>query len=154
MPSVAEGAYHPLSATWFQAMCRSRALFHSVIVLGARHLDFLRKSTSSSDSKFIISHKVRAIGELRDALADPTQASSDENILALLWMASAEMAPEDRSLVSKSAFNPPLPSGQWVDAWANCVSGTEHSNMMRELIEMRGGIEKIDIFGVARVLSL
>jgi hypothetical protein len=154
MPGVGEGAYHPLSAAWFQAMCRSRALFHTVIVLGARHLDFLRKSTSSSDSKLILSHKVRAIEELRDALVDPTQASSDESILALLWMASAEIAPEDRSQVSKSAFNPPLPSDQWIDAWANCVSGTEHSNMMRELIEMRGGLEKIGVFGVARVLSL
>ena len=154
MPGVAEDAYHSLSATWFQAMCRNRALFHTVIVLGARHLDFLRRSTSFSDSKFILSHKVRAIGELRGALADPTQASSDENILALLWMASAEIAPEDRSQVSKSAFNPPLPSDQWVDAWASCVSGTEHSNMMRELIEMRGGLENIGLFGVARVLSL
>jgi hypothetical protein len=134
MPGVADGAYHALSAAWFQAMCRSRALFHTVVVVGARHLDFLRQSTSFSDSQLALGHKGRAIRELRDALADPAQASSDENILAMLWMASAEIVPEDRNQAPKCAFHPPLPSDQWIDAWAS-ASGTEHSNMMRELIE-------------------
>jgi Fungal specific transcription factor domain len=153
MPGVAEGACHPLSTAWFEAMCRSRALFHTVVVLGARHLDFLRKSTSFSDSQLALAHKGRAIRELGDALADSSKASSDENILAMLWMASAEIVPEDRNQVSTSAFNPPLPNDQWIDAWAS-ASGTEHSNMMRELIEMRGGLDKIGLFGLAKVLSL
>ena len=53
--------------------------------------------------------------ELRDALADPTKATTDENILAMLWMASAEIVPEDRRQRSTFAFNPPLPSDQWID---------------------------------------
>jgi hypothetical protein len=153
MPGVVEGAYHPHSAAWFQAMCRSRALFHTVVVLGARHLDFLRKSDSFSESQFALAHKGRAISELTDALADPTKASSDETIFAMLWMASAEIVPEDRRQVSTSAFNPPLPSDQWIDAWAS-ASGTEHSNMMRELVEMRGGLDNIGLFGLAKVFSL
>lgn len=154
MPGVAQGEYHSLSAAWLQAMCRSRALFHTVVVLGARHLDFLRKSTSFSDSALILSHKGRAMKELGDALANPVEACSDENILAMLWMASAEIVPEDCRPVSASAFNPPLPNDQWIDAWSSCISGTEHSNMMRELIEMKGGLEKVGLFGVAKILSL
>ena len=153
MPAVGEGSYHPLSVAWFHAMCRSQVLFHAVVVLGAQHLDFLRKTTSYSESQVVLSHKGKAIKQLRDALADPIDASSDETILAMLWMASAEIVPEDRKQASISAFNPPLPSDQWIDAWAN-VAGTEHSNMMRELIEMRGGLENIELFGVAKVLSL
>jgi hypothetical protein len=134
-------------------MGRSRALFHTVVVVGARHLDFLRQSTSFSDSQLALGHKGRAIRELRDTLVDPAQASSDENILAMLWMASAEIVPEDRNQAPQCAFHPPLPSDQWIDAWAS-ASGTEHSNMMRELIKMRGGLENIGLFGLTKVLSL
>jgi hypothetical protein len=97
------------------------------------------------------SHKGRAIRELQEALTDLAQASGDENILATLWMASAEIVPEDRYQAPKSAFNPPLPGDQWIDAWAS-VSSTEHSNMIRELIKMRGGLGNIRLFDLAKAL--
>jgi hypothetical protein len=66
------------------------------------------------------------------------------------WQA-LRLSREDRYQAPKSGFNPPLPGDQWIDAWAS-VSGTEHSNMMRELMEMRGGLGNIRLFDLAKLL--
>lgn len=135
-------------------MCGSRALFHSIAYLGARHLDFLRKSTATSASPLVLSHKGLAIKELRDSVADPASASSDENILAMLCLASAELRPEISRQENKSPFVAPLASEQWINVWGSCIPVAAHGNMMRILIGMKGGPRNIGLFGVAKVLSL
>jgi hypothetical protein len=65
-----------------------------VAVVGAEHLGFLCKFTSFSDSWPALSHKGRTIRELQESFTGLAQASSDGNILAMLWMASAKIVPK------------------------------------------------------------
>lgn len=53
-----------------------------------------------------------------------------------------------------SPFNPPLPSLQWLDVYGSIIHIKEHTIALRDLVIRKGGLEQIELEGLAEVLSL
>jgi hypothetical protein len=98
-----------------------------------------------------LSHKLVVIQKLNEALSDPNQASRDEIILAILILASQEV------FLSKtghsSPFNSPFRSLSWLDVYGNFKFVPQHTKAVAELVTMRGGLENLELYGLAEIIA-
>jgi hypothetical protein len=139
----------PLSKAWFTSSLRTPLLFHALIYVGSNHLDFMRWSNIFPNAPEPLSHKLIVIQKLNQALSDPHQALRDEIILAILILAS-------EVFISKkgngSPFNSPLRSLRWLNMYGNYKPVPQHVKALADIITMRGGLETLELYGLAEII--
>jgi hypothetical protein len=79
-----------------------------------------------------------------------TAASRDEIILAILILASHETV--DMSQSRNSPFDSPLRKAQWLNVYGNFQNVPEHMAAVVELLKLRGGVENLELYGLAEIL--
>jgi len=129
---------------------------HALLFGGAVHLDFLRDPKLSHDNSTRLFHKVQTMKLLKESLETPENTPLDDIILTVLCLATNEvetMALNTRE-PARSPFNSPLASVQWLDVYGRIAHVHAHTVGMRSLVDRRGGLEKIELDGLAEVLSL
>ena len=143
---------NPLIYEWWYFSCHYTTVFHAHAYLSARHLSCLQKSTRLATHPAILTHKMLAIQSINKALNNPKTASSDAVILAIFMLACAELpyCPPKRKL----PFTPPLTTLGWINVLSGCTLALEHSNAMRTLICMRGGMQNIPLLSLGINLKL
>jgi hypothetical protein len=98
-----------------------------------------------------LSHKLVVIQKLNGRLNDPNVASRDEVILAILILASHEAM--NMSAVKETPFNSPLRNAQWLNVYSTIMNVPEHMKAVLELVARRGGLENINMYGLAEVIA-
>jgi hypothetical protein len=93
-----------------------------------------------------LSHKLIVIQKLNQALSDPRQASRDEIILAILILASEVFIGKKGS---SSPFNSPLRSLRWLNIYGNHKPVPQHAKAIADIVTMRGGLETLELIGLA-----
>jgi hypothetical protein len=84
-----------------------------------------------------------------------TLGSLDEVILAVLALGTNEVETMGVNMKQKVRlpFNSPLSSSQWLDVYGNIVPVPVHTTAMRSLVSRQGGLQNIQLDGLAEVLS-
>jgi hypothetical protein len=80
----------------------------------------------------------------------------DDVILAVLALGTNEVETmvNNARYQARSPFNSPMSSAQWLDVYGSMTSVPAHVFAMRSLVRRRGGLEKIELHGLAAILSL
>jgi hypothetical protein len=145
------GQISPLSKAWFTSGLRTPLLFHALVYSGSNHLDFMRFSNIFPNAPKPLSHKLIVIQKLNEALSDPSQASRDEIILAILILASQEVFLSKKG--SRSPFNSPLRSLGWLNVYGHFKFVPQHVKAVGEIVSMRGGLETLELNGLAEIIA-
>jgi hypothetical protein len=129
---------------------------HAMLFGGAVHMDILRSPRISLNNPVQLFHKVQTLRLLKEELKNPGMSDPDELILAALTLGANEVETMMDNIKPKtqSPFNSPLSSTQWLDVYGNMSHIKAHTLAMRSLVDLRGGLEKIKLEGLAEVLEL
>ena len=146
---VAPSEVDRLSQAWFASGLRTPLLFHALIYVGSNHLDFMRWSNVFSNAPEPLSHKLIVIQKLSQALSDPRQASRDEIILVILILASEVFINKKGN---SSPFNSPLRNLIWLNMYGNLKPVPQHAKALADIIRMRGGLETVELYGLAEII--
>jgi hypothetical protein len=126
-------------------------LFHALIYSGSNHLDYMRHSAIYPNAPKPLSHKLIVIQKLNVALSDPNQALRDEIILAILILASQEVFMTKKG--KRNPFNSPLQSLGWLNVYGNFKFVPQHTKAVADIIIMRGGLETLELHGLAEIIA-
>lgn len=141
---------NPLSKAWFTSSLHMPLLFHALIYSGSNHLDYMRHSAIYPNAPKPLSHKLIVIQKLNAALSDPNLALRDEVILAILILASQEVFIDKKG--KRNPFNSPLQSLGWLNVYGNFKFVPQHTKAVADIIIMRGGLEALELHGLAEII--
>jgi hypothetical protein len=128
---------------------------HALLFGAAVNMDALRSPQSRNDNPIRLYHKVQTLRLVNDELKSGRETSLDELILAVLTLGSNEVETSANTRGNiRSPFNSPLSSTQWLNVFGGISDQAEHTSAVKTLVARRGGLENIQIDGLAEVLSL
>jgi hypothetical protein len=129
---------------------------HAMLFGAQVHLDILRAPQPSIDNPVRLYHKVQTMRLLKEELKDPESVSLDDLSLVILTLSTNEVETMSNNMVEKeqSPFKSPLASAQWLDVYGSMKHHAAHSTALKSLVLHRGGLDKIELEGLAEVLSL
>ncbi|KAL2861794.1 hypothetical protein BJX68DRAFT_251642 [Aspergillus pseudodeflectus] len=154
MPSQ-PGSIHPGVQAWF-SNSRSHPALHSSMLFGSlshrrTRVSKSQRQLSATDSKTMVLSQIDSISKINTALQDPSLAVTDEIILSVLCLATND-SPDLRD-IKHSPFQPTLRSLQWLDIYARLSPNPIHQAGLLRLVELRGGLYKLKLPGLAAVIS-
>lgn len=122
----------------------------------AVHKDVLRSPKQSLNNPIRLYHKVQTMKLLKEELKHPETASLDDMLLSILTLGcnEVELIVNVKGITLKSPFNSPMTSTQWLDVYGSISHVPAHTVAMRSLVEKRGGLEGIELNGLAEVIQL
>jgi hypothetical protein len=128
---------------------------HALLFGAAVNMDALRGPQFCNDNPIRLHHKVQTMRLMTEELKGSPKTSLDEVILAVLTLGSNEVETIANTRENtRSPFNSPLSSTQWLNVFGGISDIPVHTSAMNTLVVRRGGLEKIQIDGLAEVLSL
>ncbi|KAL3487438.1 hypothetical protein BJX62DRAFT_191684 [Aspergillus germanicus] len=154
MPSQ-PGSIHPGAHAWFSSSLSHPAL-HSSMLFGSlshrkTHVSKSQRPFSATDSKTMVLSQMDSISKINAAIQEPSLAVTDEIILSVLTLANNDSG--DSRGIKKSPFQPTLRSLQWLDIYGRLSPNPIHQVGLLRLVELRGGLDKIELPGLAAVIS-
>jgi len=155
-PRGANGRENQISAAWLEKVTTRPLVMHAMLFGGAVHVDVLRSPRINLNNPVRLFHKVQTMRLLKEELKNPNVSDPDELILAILTLGASEVETmmNNMRLKTRSPFNSPLSSSQWLDVYGSMAHIKEHTLAMRSLVDRQGGLEKIRLEGLAEVLEL
>jgi hypothetical protein len=129
---------------------------HALLFGAAVHMDVLRSPRLSLDNPVRLFHKVQTMRLLKEELKSSGQTDLDGVILAVLILGTNEVETIANNIKEKpqSPFNSPLASTQWLDVYGRVTPMPQHTVALRSLVARRGGLENVELEGLAEVLLL
>ncbi|KAL2812642.1 hypothetical protein BJX63DRAFT_241233 [Aspergillus granulosus] len=159
MPRSRTGTTHAGVQGWFTSST-SHPTLHSAMLFGSyshRRTRWVMKRQghfSYEDMRQMTLCEANVIAQMNAIVRDPTQAVSDPVILVVLCLATNKYdGPSDDQRSSSSPFYAPLRSLQWLDIYGRLSPHPVHQAGLLQLIALRGGLEKIELPGLAAVIS-
>lgn len=144
-----------LTSAWLEKFYTSPIVMHALLFGAAVNLDGLRGPQSYNNNPVRLYHKVQTMRLMKEEMKGGAISSLDEVILAALTLGSNEVERiKNTGGTIRSPFNSPLSNTQWLNVFGRMADVPEHTVAMNTLVTRRGGLEKIQIDGLAEVLSL
>ncbi|KAH8705929.1 hypothetical protein BGW36DRAFT_19646 [Talaromyces proteolyticus] len=161
MPLSCTGNTHSGVQNWFSSS-RVHPALHSAMLFGSyshRRAQWLMKGQGHfgvEDMNHMRICENETISRINVALQDEVQAVSDAVILSVLCLATnkydgAVWEPDAQD--AQSPFAAPLRSLQWLDVYGRLSPNPVHQAGLARLIQLRGGLEKLKLPGLAAVIS-
>lgn len=97
--------------------------------------------------------EAEAIKHLNKMVTDPKLAVCDETLMAVLCMAFNRVD-YTRWQDNDIEFQVPLRSLQWLDVYGSLSLNDQHVKGLMALVNLRGGLQRIKMSGLAETLSL
>ncbi|KAJ0421509.1 hypothetical protein BJY00DRAFT_300895 [Aspergillus carlsbadensis] len=159
MPNSRTGSTHAGVQGWFTSSSAHPTL-HSAMLYGSyshRRTRWVMKRQGHfnyEDMREMAVCEANVISQMSSILQDPVQAASDAVILTVLCLATnLYNGPSNEEDTRTSPFYAPLRSLQWLDIYGRLSPHPVHQAGLLQLIAMRGGLEKIELPGLAAVIS-
>lgn len=110
---------------------------------------------SAEDMRQMTVCEAEVIAQITAILPNTDQAVCDAVILSVLCMATNRYAGGPKCHQDmESPFQAPLRSLQWLDVYGRLSPNPLHQAGLSQLVYLRGGLEKIELPGLAAVISL
>jgi hypothetical protein len=135
-------------------MMSSKALFHA-FMYGAAWYSYITRGPQENRhglQEMELTY-AGAIHELNEEMKCPVKACSDENIMAVLIMGHKNPGPAP-SRTGKLPAQAPLKGLQSLDIYGKSDLVPMHVLGLKKLVELRGGVENIELDGLATIVSL
>ncbi|KAL3486010.1 hypothetical protein BJX62DRAFT_229093 [Aspergillus germanicus] len=158
MPRSRTDATHPGVQEWFTSSTCHPTL-HSALLFGSyshRRTRWVMKRQghfSHEDMRQMTICEANVITQMNAIVRDPLQAISDSVILVVLCLATNKYNGPSHDENCSTPFYAPLRSLQWLDIYGRLSPHPVHQAGLVKLIELRGGLEKIELPGLAAVIS-
>lgn len=155
-PRGDNGTISSLGAAWFQETNQRPIVMHAMLFGAQVHLDVLQSPRISIHNPVALYHKVQTMRLLKEELKNQGDIPLDDIILAILTLSANEVETVANNIIEKeiSPFNSPLANMQWLNVYGSITHLGAHVVAMRSLVSRRGGLENIELNGLAEVLSL
>jgi hypothetical protein len=141
-----------VSIAWLGACQKNPLLFHVLMFSSSIHLDIIRGSKFIWNSPTILSYKSLIFRLLSEIIREGNDPVRDEVILAILILSSHEIMP--RIEEKRNPFKSPLKSLQFLNIYGSIQFVPQHIKAVLELISLKGGIEEIQLAGLAECLAM
>ncbi|PVH80073.1 hypothetical protein DL98DRAFT_419234, partial [Cadophora sp. DSE1049] len=150
------GPQSQMPTAWFRKAWEKPILMHALAFGAIVHMDVLRSPRISLENPLRLFHKVQTMTLLKEEMKNPDGTALDDVILAILALSTNEVETVANHMKEKvrSPFNSPLASIQWLDVYGSITHVKAHTLAMRSVVARRGGLEKIELPGLAETLSL
>ncbi|KAJ5574861.1 hypothetical protein N7450_008760 [Penicillium hetheringtonii] len=151
-------ASHPGVNAWLENSATHEAL-HSTLLFGSyshRRTLWLVKNRghfSNEDGKKLSLCEADAIVRVNRAIQSPSGAVTDCIILCVLCMATNKVDGPMWDQNQERIFQAPLTSLQWLDIYGRLSPHPVHQAGLVQLVRLRGGLEKIELPGLAAIIS-
>jgi hypothetical protein len=155
-PGRPDGTGSKISSAWLEKVYERPLVMHAMLFGAAVHMDVLRRPRLSVDNPIRLFHKVQTMRLLKEELKNPDKISLDDAILTALALGTNEVETVANNInkTIRTPFNSPLSSLQWLDVYGSISHTAVHVTAMRSLVSRRGGLDNIQLRGLADVLSL
>lgn len=136
-------------------MMRSAFMYDTLSHWRAQHLD----SGGTNDPVVTRTHRLQRVLEsetillVEEAIKDPARATSDSVIFAVLCLTYVSTESNPR-YYKKNPFQVPLQSLQWINIYGAHRPNPIHKKGLFQLLQMRGGLNNIDLPCLGSTLSL
>jgi hypothetical protein len=106
------------------------------------------------EKQVLIFYEMESARMINKSLQSKPQTVTDTLILSALCMANNSANEVKLDHVQASPFTPPLRRLQWLDIYGRMSSSSAHQVGLLQLINLRGGLECVELPGLAAILSL
>ncbi|KAE9379930.1 hypothetical protein N431DRAFT_394352 [Stipitochalara longipes BDJ] len=139
-----------VAKSWFSAGLKAPFLFYALAFVASVHRDCMFSSTPLPNSPQALSYKLLVIQKLKEYISKGSKTCRDEVILTILALAHHEVLNVTEE--KRKPFNTPLKTLQWMNVYGNIHCVPEHTKAVLDLIALRGGIDNIQLPGLAEVI--
>lgn len=152
------GANHPGINAWLMNYATHDA-FHSTLLFGSysyrRTLWLVKRRGhfSNEDARKMTICETDAIMRVNRAIQNPSVAVTDSIILCVLCMATNKVEAPMWDQNKEPVFQAPLKSLQWLDIYGRLFPHPIHQAGLIQLVRLRGGLDKIELPGLASIIS-
>jgi hypothetical protein len=162
MPSSLNGPTNAAILSWFQPFWHDSKLF-TIFLFGAlshKRLHCLRKEKTGDifrppDNELLNFLELESIKRVNEAIQNPSRALSDAVIISVMCLVNNTVIGDelmwDDNL--RSPFQSPLRDLQWLDIYGRLMPNPVHLSGLAQLIKLRGGVEQIQLPGLAPIIS-
>lgn len=95
-----------------------------------------------------------AIRLVNQAIQDPAEATSNAALLSVICLAHNKTSSSPPKRALKSPFDAPLKHLQWLETASSVPTNVIHVRGLMQMMNMRGGLENIDLPGLTSAVSL
>ncbi|PTU23336.1 hypothetical protein P175DRAFT_0454989 [Aspergillus ochraceoroseus IBT 24754] len=148
-----EGIGHWLSISAHHSALHSAMLFGSYSHRRVRWLVTGHGQFGADNIRYMRICEADTISKINRAIQDPLTAVSDAIILSVLCLAANYHEDRVSQLGKLSPFQAPLRSLQWLDIYGRLSTNAIHQAGLIQLIQLKGGLEKIELPALAAVIS-
>ena len=156
-----DGQLNPLasSSAWMRFLQRTPIGFHICMLSALCHDYALRVVKNlpipTNNSVRRLYHMGASLRLLNEILTSTDPVEMDEVILAALGLAfcGVDELGLDKYRYPKSPFASPLKDAQWISVYGRIRVEPQHAAGMLFLIKRRGGLAKVELPGLAEILS-
>lgn len=158
LPAASHGNNHPGVNAWLINSATHDAL-HSTLLFGSyshRRTLWLVKQRghfNDEDAKRLAICEADAIMKVNQAIQNISGAAADCIILCVLCMATNKVEGPMWNDSKTRAFPAPLTSLQWLDIYGRLSPHPVHQAGLVQLVRFRGGLDKIELPGLAAIIS-
>ncbi|KAJ5735850.1 uncharacterized protein N7483_000975 [Penicillium malachiteum] len=151
----ATNSVNPYLQFWLPLSMNDRALFPALLSASLSHrvinglLSGVISSRYSDDTPHLQACYKETISALNDVLRDPSRATTDETILAVLMTVEKPEIEMHKLWSQESPFQAPLQGLQWLNVHSAREPNLTHQNGLCRIIQLRGGLANIQTPGVA-----
>jgi hypothetical protein len=156
-PLGSDGTPNPLSTEWLKRFAQRPMVMFALLYGAAVHLDILRSPIMGLPKSRHLYYKGETIRLLKEELKTSEGSALDDMILTTLCLSANEVETARNCMIEKSnrsPFRSPLARAQWLDVYGMMSHVSAHVAALRSLVTLRGGLDKIELEGLAEVLSL
>ncbi|RFU31449.1 hypothetical protein B7463_g4899, partial [Scytalidium lignicola] len=140
---------------WLERVYERPVVMHAMLFGAAVHRDVLRSPKASLNNPIRLFHKVQTMKLLKEELKHSDKSSLDDLLLSVLTLGcnEVELVANIRGAALRRPFNSPMTSTQWLDVYGSISHIPAHTTAMRSLVDKKGGLEKVELNGLAEVIA-
>jgi hypothetical protein len=156
-PIGSDGTPNPLSVGWLKRVVQRPIVMYALLYGASVHLEILRSPITGVPELRHLIYKGETIRLLKEQLDTSDGSTLDDMILTTLCLGSNEIETMRNCISekgSRSPFRSPLVRAQWLDVYGLMSHVTTHVSAMRALVTLRGGLDKIELEGLAEIIAL
>lgn len=145
---------NPVRSAWLKCAMQWPLAFHAFIYATTLHLLCAHNGRELTDSAPLLRlfHKVETIKLVNEQLHNLSGLPSDALIMAVTILAIH--GKRDETVYPELHPRSPLATAQQLHVYGNMVNDEEHVQAIILLIMQKGGLEAIDLYGMADTMAL
>ncbi|KAL4783434.1 hypothetical protein BJX76DRAFT_256782 [Aspergillus varians] len=158
-PGLTPGPSGANMQTWFPMSLSDPTLFTAFLYGSLSHMRVQamngwipRHLFHTRQQRLLERVEMETIKMVSQEMGNPSRAVCDAMIFSVVCMAH-NRADEDLTLYQRTPFTPPMQRLQWLDVYGSLQPNLVHIRGLVQMVNLRGGIDKIELPGLASVIS-